>query len=490
MQRILLKKEPKLGAKHEAFAYQSEAFKAVRDREYAAIFHEQGLGKTKIAIDLMLYWLENKTVDTVLIVVKKSLLQNWQNELATHTFIKPKILTQNRGANYHVFNSPSRVLLTHYEVLKGERERMKIFLKTRRVGIILDESARIKNPDADLTKSFIELAPGFAKRIIMTGTPIANRPHDIWSQICFLDQGSSLGVDFAAFKQSVPLSNELGGNEKAQREFETNIQEIYKNISAFTVRENKKSGVISLPEKVIHSVNTDWEPYQLDLYTQVRDDLRAIVVKDGTPTEDNSDNLLKRLLRLVQVASNPRLIDESYTAEPGKLAQLKDLVASIHDDKEKSIVWTSFTENVVWIAKELSQFGVRTVRGNMSMDARNRSIAMFLTDPDTGVLVATPGAAKEGLTLTVANHVIFYDRGFGLDDYLQAQDRIHRISQEKTCHVHNLIMEDSIDEWIDVLLRAKELAAQLGQGDISLSYYKSHMPYDFGEILKYILNIE
>ena len=96
--------------------------------------------------------------------------------------------------------------------------------------------------------------------------------------------------------------------------------------------------------------------------------------------------------------------------------------------------------------------------------------------------MATPGAAKEGLTLTVANHVIFYDRSFSLDDYLQAQDRIHRISQEKPCFVHNLIMEDSVDEWIDVLLHAKEIAAQLAQGDISLDYYKSQMSYDFGEI--------
>lgn len=46
-------------AKYDAFPYQKEAFEAVKDLEYAAIFHEQGLGKTKIAIDLILYWLRN-----------------------------------------------------------------------------------------------------------------------------------------------------------------------------------------------------------------------------------------------------------------------------------------------------------------------------------------------------------------------------------------------------------------------------------------------
>ena len=124
------------------------------------------------------------------------------------------------------------------------------------------------------------------------------------------------------------------------------------------------------------------------------------------------------------------------------------------------------------------------------MEERNKSVKKFLADQDCRVLVATPGAAKEGLTLTVANHVIFYDRGFSLDDYLQAQDRIHRVSQTKTCYVYNLLMRDSIDMWVDTLLQAKKLAAQLTQGDISLDYYRSQMTYSFGDILSEILNIQ
>lgn len=60
----------------EAFKYQKEAVDAIKDLEYGAIFHEQGLGKTKIAIDILLYWLNN-SVDTVIIVTKKTLVLNW-----------------------------------------------------------------------------------------------------------------------------------------------------------------------------------------------------------------------------------------------------------------------------------------------------------------------------------------------------------------------------------------------------------------------------
>ena len=90
----------------------------------------------------------------------------------------------------------------------------------------------------------------------------------------------------------------------------------------------------------------------------------------------------------------------------------------------------------------------------------------------------------------MANNVVFYDRGFSLDDYLQAQDRIHRISQQKTCNIYNLMMEDSVDIWVDMLLQAKQNAAFLAQGDYKLAKYQSVMDYNYGDLIKEILNIE
>ena len=122
----------------------------------------------------------------------------------------------------------------------------------------------------------------------------------------------------------------------------------------------------------------------------------------------------------------------------------------------------------------------------MSMEERDKSINRFITDPDVRVLVSTY-AAKEGLTLTVANNAIFYDRTLILDDYLQAQDRIHRISQNDICHIYNLRIVDSIDEWIDKLLNCKHLSAMLSQGDITKEEFNSMMDYSFGKIIHSIL---
>lgn len=169
MQRIKLIKEPNINPKLQAFQFQIDAVNAIKDMEYAAVFHEQGLGKSKIAIDLMLYWLKNKEVDTILFVTKKGLIHNWETEFKIHTHITPRILDQNKNNNYFVFNSPARLMLTHFEVISSEKERLKLFLKTRDVAIIIDESAKIKNPESILTQSLFELSTYFKKRVIMTG---------------------------------------------------------------------------------------------------------------------------------------------------------------------------------------------------------------------------------------------------------------------------------------------------------------------------------
>ncbi len=478
--------EPRL----QAFAYQLQAVEVAKDLPFAALFHEQGLGKTKIGIDLGLEWLKEGAVDCVLIVTKRSLIENWKEEIQTHTHAAAAVLDQDHAANFYLLNSPARIFLTHYEVVKSEERRIALFLRTRRVAAILDESHKIKNPDAALSKSFHRLAPGFARRVIMTGTPVANRPYDLWSQIYFLDQGQALGTDFEDFRSKLELSNDLWSDDKRRQDFETELAGVFDRIRPFTVRETKSTAGIELPDKVVENRLVALNPRQAELYRQFRDDTRAEVLGADGVVEDDAEDLLKRLLRLVQVASNPGLVDKSYTEEPAKLSLLREMVSEATGAGAKVIVWTSFVQNAVWLTKELMAYGAVAVHGEAGMGARNAAIAQFKTDPECRVLVATPGAAKEGLTLTMANHAIFFDRSFSLDDYLQAQDRIHRISQKQTCFVWNLIAEDTVDEWVDALLGAKRLAAQLVQSDVTPEDYARDANYDFGRLVKEVLGIQ
>lgn len=482
MQRLVYKYEPNLSLSYKALSYQVDAIEAIKDLEFAAVFHEQGLGKTKIAIDVFIYWFLIRKVDAVVIVTKKGLVANWKRELAMHTNLNPVIFSQDKLHNHRAFLSTSRLYLTHYEVLKIEEPRFAHFTKFRTVAIILDEAQKIKNPESAVTKALLRLSQNFSPRMILTGTPIANRPFDIWAQIKFLDNGKALGDDFNAFKKHTDLPR---GNDVEK--FEEKLSELFPSIRGFCVRETKRGERVELPNKEIVVIQCEWEMEQKLIYERIRKEMRIEIMKDGCITEDVSEDVLKRLLRLVQVASNPALIDERYNILPGKFKNLSELVRNIVQAGEKVIIWTTFVKNIDWLSREFVNYSPVKIYGKMNMDSRDRSVRSFINNDDVKVLIATPASAKEGLTLTIANHVIFYDRTFSLDDYSQAQDRIHRISQDKTCYVYNMIMRDSIDEWVDVLMQAKSAAAQLGQGDIDVTEFREYMRYDFGEILNEIL---
>jgi len=487
---VLLSQKPaNLKARHAGYEYQLQAVNSLKTLPFGAVFHEQGLGKTKIGIDLALDWLKSESCDSVIIVTKRSLLRNWEEELEAHTFTLPRLLTQDRKSNFFAFNSPATIYLTHYEVMRSEQKRLRLFLKTRKVGIVLDESHYFKNPESTIAQALFGLSDLFAKKIIMTGTPVANRPYDIWAQIHFLDSGAALGDDFASFKADNDLKSEYAKDQRKAHAFESAVSRIFEKISSFSVRETKASSGIELPTKTIISKKTAMAPRQSEIYHSYRDEIGAIVVQEGKPCLDDVENLLKRLLRLVQVASNPRLVDEAYHEEPGKLAAAREIVSEFIPSGNKVIIWTNFVENVTWLKKQFASHEPVTITGRMSINERSASVRKFKDDPSCGILIATPASAKEGLTLTVANCAIFFDRSFSLDDYLQAQDRIHRISQKEPCFVYNLIAEDSVDEWVGELLSAKQLAAGLAQGDIGVDEYVENATYAFGELIEQILGV-
>ena len=478
---FVLRRQPEFSAKHAAYQYQLDAIRAVEDLPYAAIFHEQGLGKTKIAIDLALSWLQRDTVDTVFIVTKKSLVQNWRKEVSSHCHITPHVLSRNRSQNSTSLNSPVLLYVTNYEVILANAKIIRLFLQTCRVGCILDESQKIKNPDAAITSTFLDLASLFHRRVIMTGTPAANRPHDIWSQIQFLDGGDALGDTFETFRKDM----DLPGNTADAEAYGARLATIHRRLAGFTVRETKDTAGIQLPKKTITAHMVKLPAWQMAKYLAYRDELAYEFEVNGIPEIDDVESVLKRLLRLVQCASNPALIDGRYDKEPGKF----DLILQMCHEftaNSKVIIWTGFVQNVEWLASKLTDFRPVCIHGGLPISRRDKAVEAF-TDAANLVLIATPGAAKEGLTLTSANHAIFFDRGFGLDDYLQAQDRIHRISQSRECFIHNLIARDTIDEWVDVLLTAKYRAAQLSQGDINVTTFGDSFRTDVAEVLQDVL---
>lgn len=119
------------------------------------------------------------------------------------------MLNTDKNNNYRIFCGPYRVVLTNFETLETEKQQFELYLKVRNVGIIIDESAKLKNPNSKLTKTYFELAPLFQRRIIMTGTPVANRPYDIWAQIYFWTLEKVWGLILTSLKRKQTLAINL-----------------------------------------------------------------------------------------------------------------------------------------------------------------------------------------------------------------------------------------------------------------------------------------
>lgn len=485
----IIRKKLNLVLKKDAYPFQQDAFNEIKDEDYFAIFHEQGLGKTKIAIDIAFYWLENQLVESVMICTKKSLIKNWRDELKLHGNVPPLILSNNKTLNSQKLGVPGSIYLCNFELIRDQIEIYETFFNIRKIGVIVDESTQIKNPSSKTAKAFHRLAKVSKKRIIMTGTPISNRPYDIWSQIYFLDFGERLGKTFDDFREEYDLSNDLNNNPGGQIILKNNLRILNEKLRDCSLRETKKTAGIELPTRRFIVEKVPMDSKQRVLYEKMQIELSAEVLKDGKLIEEDVEVILKRLGRLIQISSNPRLVDERYDQKPPKLKKTEEIINKAFSEDSKLLIWTCYVKNVDYLKEYFKSRGAVGIHGEINADERNEIITKFKNDLETKILIATPGVAKEGLTLVAANYAIFYDRNFSLENYLQAQDRIYRISQDKACYIYKLLSENSIDDWIEALLDAKEVAARYGQGDISEKEYSERISFDFAEILKDILQV-
>ncbi len=448
-------------SKTKPLSHQIEAIEYVRGHENVALFDEQGLGKSKIVIDALSQNFKEKSIDGALIVCKKTLLYTWKNEIEKHSYLFAVVLDGTKRQRGRILITYGHFYIVNYESLIQEIELITLLLKHKRFALVLDESQRIKNPESKTANAVLSLRTLAAKKIIITGTPIANRPEDIWSQFFFLDGGVLLGNNFGDFKKQYKV--ELKGTQDLSL-FEENLKSLREKIVSFSIRRTKD--VLELPEKVFEDIPVEFSPKQRIVYDKVRNELYyEISNTDGNKVEEEIENYLVKLLRLTQIASNPGLLDIGYDEEPGKFKVLDRIVRDVIERNEKVIIWTSFVGNIRVLRNRFKELGSQMLFGEIPIVERNVIVKKFMDDENCKVLIANPAAAKEGLTLTSANNAVYLDRSFKMDDYLQSQDRIHRISQTKRCRIMKLIALGSVDEYTDEILEKKELIAKYALGD-------------------------
>jgi SNF2 family DNA or RNA helicase len=182
-----------------------------------------------------------------------------------------------------------------------------------------------------------------------------------------------------------------------------------------------KDDVLCLPEKEYLDIFVELSGKQLELYEKLCAELRIEITNiKGEIIIDESEAILKKMLRLTQIVSNPFLIDNSYKETPVKFNKLDELINKIILKNEKLVIWTSFIENIKLLKKRYIKYSPLEIYGETPIKERAEFIKKFQTIETNKIMLLNPSAAREGITLTSANNAIYLDRNFNLVDYLQS----------------------------------------------------------------------
>ena len=468
----------KTKAKALVLPHQRKGTQFLRQHERAALFDEQGLGKSKQLIDAISAEVAAKSIEGAVIICPNGLKSNWASEIERFSNLPFAVFGSGKKARRVAFRSLNAAFyVINYESVAGELASLRALLRFKPMALVLDESHRIKTPSAAVTKAILELRSTAARRYILSGTPVANKPEDIWSQMFFLDDGKALGDSFEKFEGKFKVS---GGGYRQ-------IDELRTEVSKVSLR-RLKDHAVKLPPKTFTRISVPMSGRQKITYDTLRDELHVWVTSlSGEQVAKDAEAVLARLIRLAQIASNPRLIDAAYVDVPGKFKALDRLLSDLFKKPaQKVIVWSSFVANIVELKARYASYSPVVLHGELDNKQRDKSVRAFRSDPRVRLLIANPAAAREGLTLTEANVAIYLDRTFNLVDYLQSQDRIHRISQKAPCQIILLLAADTIDQFIDFSLEQKtRLAryAQLDTGEVAADDLALEKP----ELLKALL---
>lgn len=411
-----------------------------------ATFSVPGAGKTTEALAFYYY---KKSKDTRLfIVAPKNAFAAWEEQLEACTDGSGLKITRLQGSNSKItelLKEEPRIFIITYHKLLRATNILSEYLAKFPTFMYLDESHHIKGGKA-FGAAVLSLSHLPQSKLIMSGTPLPNSITDLITQFDF-------------------LYPEIKSHENT---VESLIKPIY-------VRTTKRE--LKLPEVRRRLVRIPMTTEQTHLY----DLLASEVARQASSFLKARDrNNLRRIgrsvMRLLQLVSNPSLlakVDFSHPAllynvlaegDSPKLKYVCQRARKLANEGRKVLIWSSFVGNVEIISQRLADIGADYIHGGVEAgsedeeDTREAKIYRFHNDEDAYVLVANPAACAEGISLhTVCHYAIYVDRTYNAAQYLQSEDRIHRLGlpQNIITDIEILCSSGSVDEAVNRRLNLK-----------------------------------
>ena len=422
---------------------------------------EMGLGKTIQSIAFLAYLKQfQKKNGYFLVVVPKSTMPNWSRECKLwcprlNVVVLNPVKEEREETLELIGQHKFEVVITSYE---GVNICINKLRKIKWEVLIIDEAHRIKNENALLSKNVRLFQSKF--RLLVTGTPLQNNLHELWSLLNFL-----LPDIFSSSSDFDEWFNMSGGDNKDNKNKDGDVelmedtedknaeivQQLHKILKPFLLRRTKSEVEKTLPPKKEIHIKVGLTELQKDIY-------KNLLTRSLLQTE--SKTIYKNIIMQLRKACNhPYLFEGIEKPNPppnhlviysSKMRILDKLCTKLYG-KSQILIFSQMTRMLDILEDYCNErhYEYCRIDGETSLEARERMISEFTQKNSSKfIFLLSTRAGGLGLNLMTSDTVILYDSDWNPQVDLQAMDRVHRIGQTKPVLIYRLLCENTIEEKI------------------------------------------
>lgn len=417
---------------------------------------DMGLGKTRQAI-VAAEAIRRHYKGACLITGPLFVRDVWRRELLAAGAIDDEsqlCVLRSRDLADESFRLGCRYYFLHYDI--GDTWWTKLYGRVKPVCAILDEAHWVRNGRAKRSKAAALLIGPAKHRILLTGTPLENRPSDLWHLLTLTTGTSTWGAPLDFRKRYCGAVWTGYGHE--DREL-TNVAELHARLKPFFLRRTAAEAALQMPAltRTVEAV---------DVEQSVIDESRRLLPLSEVP------ELVQAISRGSVAGVLPLLTRLLQTTSAAKLQQTAGLVQNAVEQNESVVVFVHERATAAALAK-LLYGAVTVITGELDQAERDQRVQAFQEAVVPVVLIATYGALKEGVTLHRARFVVLHDLTWTLTTLLQAEARVHRIGQKRPCQSIWMVAKGTADALLAPVLQRKAEAmsdaVQIGGGVKALS---------------------
>lgn len=393
-----------------------------------------------------------------LVICPSSLKINWEREWNKFTDKKAMVLTDSVKDTWPFFwqTGMNQVFIVNYESLKKYfvqkiRTSNKLTLKDIEFrqtinlfkSVIIDESHRCKSTATQQSKFAKGISSGKEYIILLSGTPVINKPKDLVSQLGIMDQMGAIG----GYKNFV--ARYCAGQKEA-----SNLKELnYRLWQNCFFRREKSKVLTDLPDKVRQVLNVDITNRKE--YIDAENDLIQYLIRYKNATDEKLEAAMRGQV-MVQIS-----ILRNISAR-GKIKEVIEFVKDFIENEQKIILFVHLKEVAMALLQAFPK--AVTVTGSNTLQEKQASVDKFQNDPNTKIIICSIKAAGVGLTLTASSNVAFVEFPWTYADCVQCEDRAHRIGQKDSVTCYYFLGKDTIDERVYQIINEKKNIANAVTG--------------------------